>query len=170
MGKHRLRKWLGACRHQAIVWINVDLSSKVLSDIHLKAISQEEFVNLIRYMCSESTLTKVLLHVPESNELKMCFLIWANALEPVSPKSYIAFVCERDILDIDQIIKPNINQFINRSITCDWRTVNFTYHYCNSLYNFFSFPDAYAFYANFNCNATYICDCSTHFVRNPTDI
>ena len=48
--------------------------------------------------------------------------------------------CTVPYCDIDQIIKPNINQFINRSITCDCRTVNFTYRYCNSLYNFFQFP------------------------------
>ena len=35
-----LRQWLGAWRHQAMAWTNVDLSSNLYSGIHLKAISQ----------------------------------------------------------------------------------------------------------------------------------
>ena len=41
LGQPWLRKWLGAWRHQAITWTNVDLSSARSSDIHLRASSQE---------------------------------------------------------------------------------------------------------------------------------
>ena len=39
LGQHWLRQWLGAWRHQAITWTNVDLSSLRSSDIHLRAVS-----------------------------------------------------------------------------------------------------------------------------------
>ena len=41
LGQHWLRWWLGAWRHQAIAWTNVNLSSVRSSDNHLKAISYE---------------------------------------------------------------------------------------------------------------------------------
>ena len=60
---------LVAWRHLAITWTNVDLSSKVIRDNHLRAISQEVLMNLIHDMCSEITLSKLLLHLPGANEL-----------------------------------------------------------------------------------------------------
>ena len=41
-GRHRLRLWLVAWRHQAITWTNVDVSSVRPSGIHLMTISLEE--------------------------------------------------------------------------------------------------------------------------------
>ena len=51
-------------QHQAITWTNVDLSSKLFSGIHLRAISPEVLMYLICNMCSDITLLK--LHVPSS--------------------------------------------------------------------------------------------------------
>ena len=45
-GKHWLRWWLVACRHQAITWNKIDFSSKAFWDIHLRAISQEMPMNV----------------------------------------------------------------------------------------------------------------------------
>ena len=45
LGQHRLRYWLGAWWHQAITWTNIDLPSKAICDIELKAISQEALMN-----------------------------------------------------------------------------------------------------------------------------
>ena len=41
LGQHWLRQWLVAWRHQAITWTNVDLSSVSLTDVDLRASSQE---------------------------------------------------------------------------------------------------------------------------------
>ena len=57
-------------RHQAITWSKFDLSSKMFCVIHLTAISQELFMNLIRNMLSEITLLTLLPLLPEANELK----------------------------------------------------------------------------------------------------
>ena len=43
LDRHWLRYWLGAVRHQAITWTNVDLSPKVFCGIHLRANSQLEW-------------------------------------------------------------------------------------------------------------------------------
>ena len=56
--------------HQAITWIDVDLSSKVFCGIHLRAISQEVLMNMIRNMCSEITLLKLFLHCLVVSESK----------------------------------------------------------------------------------------------------
>ena len=45
--------------HQAITWTNVDLSSKVFSGIHMRAIL-EVLQNIIYNMCSDITLLKLL--------------------------------------------------------------------------------------------------------------
>ena len=41
LSQHWLGWWLGAVMHQAITWTNLDLPSKVLYAIHLRAILQE---------------------------------------------------------------------------------------------------------------------------------
>ena len=53
----------------AITWANIDLSSMVICDIHLREISQEILINLIGNMCSDITLLKLPPHLPEANEL-----------------------------------------------------------------------------------------------------
>ena len=70
LGQHWLRKWLVACRHQAISLTNIDLSSKVFCGIHLRTISQDVPMNLIRYMSSKITVIKLLVHLPGANELR----------------------------------------------------------------------------------------------------
>ena len=50
-----------------IIWTSVDLSSKVICGIHLRAVSQEVLVKLIRNMCLETTLSTTL-----------DYLSWAN--------------------------------------------------------------------------------------------
>ena len=42
LGQHWLRKWLGAWRHQAITWTNVDLSSVKSHGIHLRGLSLDD--------------------------------------------------------------------------------------------------------------------------------
>ena len=51
-----LGQWLGAIRHQAIIWANVDLSSKMFYGIHLRAISQEVPTKSIHSKCFQITL------------------------------------------------------------------------------------------------------------------
>ena len=46
-----------------IIWTNVDFSSHVFCGIHLRAMSQEMFVKLIRNMCPEMTLLWLLPHL-----------------------------------------------------------------------------------------------------------
>ena len=43
--------WPSAWPHQGIIWTYVDLSSKVLCGIHLKAVWQEVLMNLISNLC-----------------------------------------------------------------------------------------------------------------------
>ena len=52
----------GAWWQQAITYANVDLSSKVFCGIHLRAISQEELLNLIHNMCSENKVLTLAYH------------------------------------------------------------------------------------------------------------
>ena len=49
LGQHWLRQWLVAWWHQAITWTNVDLSSNVVSGIHLRAILHEMLKIYPRY-------------------------------------------------------------------------------------------------------------------------
>ena len=58
------RRLLFAWRYQAVTWFNVELSQKVLCDIHLRAISQQVAVILIDTVCSETTYLKLSLHLP----------------------------------------------------------------------------------------------------------
>ena len=46
LSQHWIRQWLGATRHQAITWTNVDLSTKVFCDTHLRTIPQELLTDL----------------------------------------------------------------------------------------------------------------------------
>ena len=71
-----------ASRHQAITWTNIDLSSKVFCGIHLGAISQKVYMNLIHNICSEITLLELLPHLPQVNEL-----ILQSVRKKVSEKS-----------------------------------------------------------------------------------
>ena len=57
---------LGQIWHQART--NVDLLWKSFCGIHMRAISQEIFMNFSRYKCSEITLLKLLLHVSWAND------------------------------------------------------------------------------------------------------
>ena len=54
LGQHWFRQWLVAWRHQAITWTNVDLTSLMSSDVHLRAISLE---------ISQPSVTKISLKV-----------------------------------------------------------------------------------------------------------
>ena len=54
---------------KAITQTNIDLSSKVFCDIHLRAISQEVPINQIHNMCSKIPLLKALSHLPGANTL-----------------------------------------------------------------------------------------------------
>ena len=45
---------VGSCYGlQAIIWIKIDLISKAIPDIHLRAISQYVLINLIHNICSD---------------------------------------------------------------------------------------------------------------------
>ena len=57
-------------RHQAITWTNVDLLSKLFCGLHLRAVSQDLLMNLIRHMFLETALLKLLPHLPAAIELK----------------------------------------------------------------------------------------------------
>ena len=50
-------------------YLNVDLSSKVFSGIHLRAILQGVLTNFIQNMCLKIRLSKLLPHLPGANEL-----------------------------------------------------------------------------------------------------
>ena len=73
LGRHWLRQWLGAWRHQAITWTNVELSPKVFCGIHLRSISKQMLMKSIRNIYWEITLLKSLTHHPESNELSTVY-------------------------------------------------------------------------------------------------
>ena len=73
LGKLWLSKWLNAWRYQALVWINVDLSSKVFCNFHIKRISSELLMNRIPNLCSETTLSKLLPHITGASE---CIYPW----------------------------------------------------------------------------------------------
>ena len=53
-------------QHQAITWTTVGLPSEVFRGIHIRAISQQVFMNLIRNMFLGSMLLKLLPHLPGS--------------------------------------------------------------------------------------------------------
>ena len=57
-------------QHQAIVRTNIDLSSSFLPFTYMTAISQELHMNIIRNMCPEIALWKLLPHIQGANELK----------------------------------------------------------------------------------------------------
>ena len=68
LGRHWLRQLLLVWRHQAITWTNVDLSSVgFFCVIHLRAISQDVLMNLIK--CPDITHSKSLPHLPKDNDL-----------------------------------------------------------------------------------------------------
>ena len=69
LGQQWLRWWLGAWRHQAITWTNVDLSSQLFSSIPLWMILQEKLMNLICYMYSKFTHLKSPSNLSEVDEL-----------------------------------------------------------------------------------------------------
>ena len=87
LGQHWLRQWLVAWRHQAITWTNVDLSSVRLSDIHLRASSQEipqpsitEFIWKIKDLKFHSDF-------PGANELNQFSVTWVNLVIIMSAES-----------------------------------------------------------------------------------
>ena len=60
--------------HQAITWTNFDLSSNyIFCDIHLRVLSQEMLINLIRSMYSNNTFLKLLTHLWGANESENIF-------------------------------------------------------------------------------------------------
>ena len=65
LDQHLLWKWLVTVNH----YLNQNLSSEVFWSIHLRAISQEVVMNLIRNMCSGITFLKLLPYLLGANEL-----------------------------------------------------------------------------------------------------
>ena len=69
LGQHWLRSWLGAVRHQAITWTNVDLSSERSSDIHLRTISEAKSMPTITEVSLQIIFTKFHWNLPGAYEL-----------------------------------------------------------------------------------------------------
>ena len=60
LDQHWLGQWLLGLRHQAITWINVDISSRVFCGIHLRAISQLVFrTQSVTYCTFKKTTTSL---------------------------------------------------------------------------------------------------------------
>ena len=76
LGRHWLRQWLVAWRHQAITWTNVDWSSVKYSDIHIRAISQQMIQLSFTKICLKIACKKFHSIFPGANESKylMCFV------------------------------------------------------------------------------------------------
>ena len=69
LGKHWLRQWLVAWRHQAITWTHVDLSSEGFCGILQRTVSQELLKVSIQDMSLKKTFWKLFSNLPEANEL-----------------------------------------------------------------------------------------------------
>ena len=86
VGQNSCRQWLVAWWQQAIIWTNVDLSSKVFYGIHMRAILHEMLMNLICNMYFQITFFK-LPHLLGAKELikhdvvleKCTYKIWARS-------------------------------------------------------------------------------------------
>ena len=79
-----LKIYVEPCRtwwHQAITWSNVDLPSKVSCGIHMRAISQGMFMNLIHNMCSEFALFKIITTTPRGQGVKSDGGPWGAILQ-----------------------------------------------------------------------------------------
>ena len=70
-GKHWLRWWLGAVRHQAITWTNVDLSSVRSQGIHLRALPLLDLKIPINQSLSKIAILKSISDLPRGNELTL---------------------------------------------------------------------------------------------------
>ena len=64
LGQHWLRKWLLAWRHQAVTWMDVDLSSVRSHGVHLRVLSYED----LKILISKTKLNMIFL------KLNMIFL------------------------------------------------------------------------------------------------
>ena len=79
-----ISRFIEPCRtwwHQAITWSNVDLPSKVSCGIHMRAISQGMFMNLIHNMCSEFALFKIIATTPRGQGVKSDGGPWGATLQ-----------------------------------------------------------------------------------------
>ena len=100
LGRHWLRYWLVAWRHQVITWTNVDLSLVRSSDIHIRASSQEvpepsitEIIWKIKYLKFHSNFpgaNELSTPVPLSPEAGKSMLnsLWQQMLRRHSAKSH----------------------------------------------------------------------------------
>ena len=68
--QHWLRWWFVAWRHHAITWTNVDSSLVIFCGIHLRAISEWVPMLLFRIMSLQAILSKIILHLSMTNELR----------------------------------------------------------------------------------------------------
>ena len=68
LDQHWLGQWLGAWWHQAIIWINVDLSLVGFRGIHQKTISQWVLKLLFCKMSLKIKLLKLLPHFTVTND------------------------------------------------------------------------------------------------------
>ena len=80
LGQHWLRLWFVAWQHLVITWIIVDSSLEVFYSIHLRAISQEVLMNLMRNTCMKITLLKLQSCLPGANELTLLVLTECRVL------------------------------------------------------------------------------------------
>ena len=78
---HRFRWWLVTWQHEVITRTNIDFSSKVFCDIHIKAVSQEVLMNWISNMYSKITLLKLLQHLLGTNGLSFVNEIGGSSYE-----------------------------------------------------------------------------------------
>ena len=71
LGQHWFRQWLVAWRHQAITWINVDLSSLRSCDVHLRTISLEISQPSVPKISLKIIFPGFYLNLPGANELTL---------------------------------------------------------------------------------------------------
>ena len=72
LGQQLFRWWLVAWRHQAITWINVEVSALRSSDVHLKAISLEISQPSVTKISVKIIFLRFYWNLPGANELTTC--------------------------------------------------------------------------------------------------
>ena len=77
LGQHWLRQWLGAVRHQAITWTNVDFSSVRSSDNHPKAGSQRCLSHQLLKLAWKLLIWFV-IKSPQDNDLTQVIWVLVN--------------------------------------------------------------------------------------------
>ena len=75
LGQHWLRQWLGAWRHQAITWTNVDLSWVRCNGIHLRALSLDDVKIPINKIRLKIAVLKWHPGLPGANELTYWYIM-----------------------------------------------------------------------------------------------